>query len=612
MRNNFKAGLLAGLIALSPCGFAAAQTVGILPNAMSQFIDGNGAPYAGGKVYFYIPGTTTLKNTWQDGGQVTLNANPVTLDANGRATIFGSGQYREVLQDQFGNTIWDLLTAGVNPSALNSWSPGTLAGNPGASIGSLVPITIGTGLNLSSGGTLSNTFSFPTTTVAGSIVESKTGAPFNSPVFDVMAYGAVIGASGANATINNVSVQNAITDAATGGGQVHFPCGVFEVTNLLTASIASGANLDIEGSGAECTVLYSSGAIDGLSATYGNQFSSLTVRNLTFATDHNGAQTGLNLALSNGLSNEYAPGNVIEGVNFRGWDFNSTGNNYWGTGFRSTGPSNINFIGGSCNMNPSGALARGTCYSIAGYGSGTNPYAVVFNFFGTAMNMANIGLNYGNWVQGVTLNAVNMTGCNYGVSTGTGNSSSVDVLDELSLVNTQLNTNIDGILINAQYFNNLQVTNSTIITSGGTGISVQGTGYSITNNVFGAVSNSGTIGVNLVTSFGNSGTVGQNQFAGYGTAVNVPATQAGVPKVQFNKFTNNTNDYVVNAGSTGDTQIDDNQGRNFATLPGCANNLRYSRAYIVDNTGTTMFMNAAGGGAVNVMILCTGSNWQVH
>jgi hypothetical protein len=83
----------------------------LLPNGMQQFIDGNGAPYAAGTVDFYIPSTTTRKNTWQDPDKVTLNANPVVLDAAGRATIYGTGQYRQVLKDSLGNTIWDKLTA---------------------------------------------------------------------------------------------------------------------------------------------------------------------------------------------------------------------------------------------------------------------------------------------------------------------------------------------------------------------------------------------------------------------------------------------------------------------------------------------------------------------
>lgn len=89
---------------------ASAQTVSVLPNAMTQFIDGNGAPYAGGHVFFYVPNTTTLKATWTDPLGTQANSNPLTLDANGRAVIWGSGEYREIVQDLFGNVVWDQLT----------------------------------------------------------------------------------------------------------------------------------------------------------------------------------------------------------------------------------------------------------------------------------------------------------------------------------------------------------------------------------------------------------------------------------------------------------------------------------------------------------------------
>ena len=122
--------LLLGVCIAAGSAFAAhAQTAAILPNAMTQFADGNGAPYAGGRVFFYIPATTTPKQTWQDPNQIVPNTNPVVLDANGRGIIWGNGLYREILQDQFGNTIWDQITYNVPtsgaaasiPSGMVSW-----------------------------------------------------------------------------------------------------------------------------------------------------------------------------------------------------------------------------------------------------------------------------------------------------------------------------------------------------------------------------------------------------------------------------------------------------------------------------------------------------------
>ena len=80
---------------------------GILPNGKQQFIDSNGNPLASGKVYYYIPSTTTFKNTYQDPALTILNTNPIQLDANGQCIAYGSGSYRQQVYDVNNNLIWD-------------------------------------------------------------------------------------------------------------------------------------------------------------------------------------------------------------------------------------------------------------------------------------------------------------------------------------------------------------------------------------------------------------------------------------------------------------------------------------------------------------------------
>lgn len=83
----------------------------ILPPGVTQFFDANGDPLASGFVYFYVPNTTTPKDTWQDSGQTILNTNPIELSVGGTATIYGSGIYRQVVKDVDGNLIFDAITA---------------------------------------------------------------------------------------------------------------------------------------------------------------------------------------------------------------------------------------------------------------------------------------------------------------------------------------------------------------------------------------------------------------------------------------------------------------------------------------------------------------------
>jgi hypothetical protein len=86
-----------------------------LPNGKQQFIDINGKPLVGGFVHHYEVGTNTPKTTYQDFQQTIPNTNPVVLDARGQASIYGTGPYRQVLNDADGNLIWDQVV--IDPSS---------------------------------------------------------------------------------------------------------------------------------------------------------------------------------------------------------------------------------------------------------------------------------------------------------------------------------------------------------------------------------------------------------------------------------------------------------------------------------------------------------------
>lgn len=116
MKKRIFAGLLALLLSTTSLNAGT-----LLPNGEQQFIDNNGSPLASGTVTFYVPGTTTLKNTWSNSSQTILNTNPVVLDSGGRAVIYGSGAYRQVVKDQNGNVIWDQLTSDTSSASNLGW-----------------------------------------------------------------------------------------------------------------------------------------------------------------------------------------------------------------------------------------------------------------------------------------------------------------------------------------------------------------------------------------------------------------------------------------------------------------------------------------------------------
>jgi hypothetical protein len=163
----------------------------ILPLAETQFCDALGVPLTGGTVAFFAPGTTTIKNTWQDQAQTILNSNPVTLDSSGRAIIFGSGSYRQVVKDQFGNLIWDQTTSepisgsasfgGTSTGTVNAQivSAGTWSGADGsiinftAGLTNTGSMTITVGVGGSPIALLKNGSSGPVNLVAGDVTSGN-------------------------------------------------------------------------------------------------------------------------------------------------------------------------------------------------------------------------------------------------------------------------------------------------------------------------------------------------------------------------------------------------------------------------------------------------------
>ncbi len=76
------------------------------PSPVFQFINSDGSPLFGGKVYTYAAGTTTPKATYTDEGGATANPNPVILDAFGSAAIWlGDGSYKFIIKTSDDATI---------------------------------------------------------------------------------------------------------------------------------------------------------------------------------------------------------------------------------------------------------------------------------------------------------------------------------------------------------------------------------------------------------------------------------------------------------------------------------------------------------------------------
>lgn len=75
----------------------------------SGILDDEGLPVASGKVYTYIAGSSsTTKATYTDRDKNTTAANPIILDAYGRAEVYGDGLYNIIVKDANDTTLWDM------------------------------------------------------------------------------------------------------------------------------------------------------------------------------------------------------------------------------------------------------------------------------------------------------------------------------------------------------------------------------------------------------------------------------------------------------------------------------------------------------------------------
>jgi hypothetical protein len=85
------------------------------PVIRQRFLDANGNPLAGGKLYSYAAGTSTPQATYSDQAG-TPNTNPVILNANGEANVWvdPSLNYKFMLADSSDVTQWTVDNVNLN------------------------------------------------------------------------------------------------------------------------------------------------------------------------------------------------------------------------------------------------------------------------------------------------------------------------------------------------------------------------------------------------------------------------------------------------------------------------------------------------------------------
>jgi hypothetical protein len=210
----------------------------LLAPAVIQFSDANGKPYAGGKLWTYIPATTTPKSTWLDAGQLALNTNPITLDAAGRCILYGAGAYRTILNDALGNLVFDQLTASFD--AYDSVISPAMQPVAAAS-------TLASALTLLAAG--GGDVSLANVTATGTPTARTLAARYADTFNARDGYAATPGAAGNGSTDDTAALVAVDAAAAAAGASWTIPRGTYKVTTSTAFSapvvFMPGASLSI-------------------------------------------------------------------------------------------------------------------------------------------------------------------------------------------------------------------------------------------------------------------------------------------------------------------------------------------------------------------------------
>jgi len=103
-------GLLILFVLLSVNTFASSRAVQVY-ELLVGLEDISGNPLSGYKVTTYLAGTSTAVSLWTDSAMNTAATNPIILDSNGRANVYGDGLYKFVIttDEDASYDTWDNL-----------------------------------------------------------------------------------------------------------------------------------------------------------------------------------------------------------------------------------------------------------------------------------------------------------------------------------------------------------------------------------------------------------------------------------------------------------------------------------------------------------------------
>jgi hypothetical protein len=580
------------------------------PTPILQFLSHAGLLNVGGSLLTQVGGVNYP--TWQDAAGATALPNPIPLNSRGEISntsgvsvplFLATGvTYTFTLYDANGNQIWvdDNVTAqgfaavgnmtdekgsgGTFGFAANvDFTPGTttsltLAGFYGSAENLWVafdgaeqgadtytlsgyvltfnaPIPAGTNKVYVKGGT---TISIGTPS-SGSVVDASVaaGSKLYNRIHDQVDV-KDFGATGNGTTDDTAAFQAALTylGTLTRGGALYVPAGAYVLSSQLALTLPNvTAGIAIRGDGIGSTQLIwaaNGGVKITMPGGYGN---SVNISNLSLLAGAAGTGNPALSLVNNtvGVATVPTEWSNITNVSIHGTDgFGAV--NYWPTGISATSWSQINFsevtiVGSGSQGSTPGYTDQGVGISLSSnVGTTAPPPGVGYNLSNCTLDYLLTAFNYGNYIQGVTMSGVSITGGATGIACPNGQSGN----DWLSLANCQINVSTAAVNING--LQDLLVVGSYFLSpANGIGFQYSSAGpFTFSGNSFRSLG-ANTAGIVIASSNltdGFPGVITGNSFYNFNTAIDLQASSASV-NVQSNCYHSNSTN-VTNLG-TGNT-----------------------------------------------------------
>lgn len=345
------------------------------------------------------------------------------------------------------------------------------------------------------------------------------------------------GADPTGVASSSTAIANAIKVMGSINGQVIFPPGIYlcpsSITYTLPSATASLSLLGLGGAeGAQLKFTTSGGS--GITINYVGPFNSVHVRDLCF-TSTNAIGVGNGLALIQTAASIANPANTaqseITNCVFRGADGYAL-SQYWGACISVQSVSNVNFTNVTCVSN---GASNGIGVALV---SAAATIGVIYDFSGCIFNYVIYGIQYGSYIQGVSVIDCNFIGGQYGILCPTG----AIACTQLLVSGSQFECSNNGILLQNPV-TDTQITDCLIfvgLAANGVGIDMLVSGlYTISGNVFNPVGTPTNASGILIAGSGPTvpqGVIAGNVFDGMtGNGINLTNTSTNV-NVQGNSF----------------------------------------------------------------------------